>query len=288
MTRVRMTRARLQAILLALVALGLASVAAIIASEHAPSPRAPETGAQPLSNGKLIFDDEFNGSQLDSRHWSTCFWWGKQGCTIATNNELEWYQPSQVTVTDGAVRLVAARSAVRDSASGKVYPFASGMISTGPPPGRGQAKFAFLYGRVEARIRVPDGRGLWPGFWLLPVDRSSLPEIDVMEIIGQRPDELKIHLHYQDSDGNEQVVGATRLLRSRPGGWHVYGIDWKPDSLTWLVDGRRLLHVSGAAVPHVPMYLLANLAVGGDEPGPPSAATRFPSTMEIDWMRIWR
>lgn len=235
---------------------------------------------------RLVFDDEFDGSRLDSSHWSTCYWWGGRGCTIASNHELEWYLPRQVHVNQGIARLVAARRSVL-GADGRAYRYTSGMISSGPPPGATTAKFAFRYGRAEARMRIPTGRGVWPAFWLLPANRSDQPEIDAMEIHGQTPGIVRMHIHYRDGS-RAAVKGADWTLPSHGSGWHSFGIDWRPGRLEWLIDGVARWEVTGSAVPRVRMYLVANLAVGGDPVGSPSRRTRFPSTLQIDWIRVWQ
>jgi beta-glucanase (GH16 family) len=277
------------AALLALIAVGLATagvVALASPSDRDPARALPGHARRLHPTGRLVFDEEFDGSRLDRRRWSTCYWWGRRGCTIGTDGEREWYQPHQVVVSRGTARLIATRRRIR-GADGRTYPFVSGMISTGPPPGRRAPKFAFRYGWVQARIRVPSGRGLWPTFWLLPADRSDLPEIDVMEMLGQTADQVHLHLHFARAR-QESVVGVVRRVPPAPGRWHVYGIDWAPGRLTWTLDGRRVFQVSGSAVPRVRMYLLADLAVGGQYPGPPDRATHFPATLQIDWIRVWR
>lgn len=236
---------------------------------------------------ELVFHDDFNGSRLNTRHWTTCYWWATRGCTIASNHELEWYLPGQVRVGGGIARLVAERRSVRGS-DGRLYPFASGMISSGPPPGSSTPKFAFRYGRVEARMRVPAGPGLWSAFWLLPADRSDKPEIDAMEIIGEAPDVVEMHLHDRGSDDGEVVRSSSWRQSSLATGWHQFGIDWQPGRLDWLVDGVVRWRVTGTAVPRTRMYLLADLAVGGDPAGAPSARAPFPSALQIDWVRVWQ
>jgi len=290
---VRRARAPARAFaVLALIAVGLATAGVVALAgpsgrADGSTRRAGRGHSRPLvPTGRLVFDDEFRGTRLDRHHWSTCYWWGRRGCTIGTDGELEWYRPREVVVSRGTARLIARRRTVHGS-DGRTHPFVSGMISTGPPPGRRRPKFAFRYGWVQARIRVPVGRGLWPTFWLLPANRSDLPEIDVMEILGQTADEVHLHLHFTRA-GRESEVGVVRRERGTRGRWHVYGIHWTPSRLTWTLDGRRVFQVTGSAVPHVRMYLLADLAVGGGYPGPPDAATRFPATLRIDWVRVWR
>src|SRR3954471_22433571 len=186
---------------------------------------------------KLVMHDEFAGGRLDDHVWSRCHWWSSDGCTIASNHELEWYLPGQVTVRNGVLRLTAQRRSVVGS-DGKTYRYASGMVSSGPrgednPPG-----FAFRYGRAEMRARVPHGRGLWSAFWLLPASRSSLPEIDVMEMRGQQPATVNMHLHHRGPDGEDVNQGGTwKAPASLATGWHRFAIDWRPGLLRWLIDG---------------------------------------------------
>jgi beta-glucanase (GH16 family) len=244
-------------------------------------------GRSVLRAPKPIFRDEFNGDRLNQRIWTPCHWWAKRGCTIAGNHELEWYLPGQVSVRGGALRLTADRRAVRAS-DGQTHPFTSGMISSGPPSETGRPGFAFRYGRAEIRARIPAGRGLWSAFWLLPANRNALPEIDVMEIVEQPPRTVEMHLHYAGRDGTDHDQGGRWTTRSLATGWHRFAIDWRPRALTWLVDGVRRFRVTGNAVPSQPMYLVANLAVGGDWPGAPDASTPFPSALQIDYVRVWR
>lgn len=230
---------------------------------------------------QVEFRDHFNGTELSERRWRTCYWWSDDGCTIATNNELEWYQPRQVRVFGGAAHLIAERRRIRGY-DGKTHRFASGMINTGPGPER-SPKFAFTYGRASIRARVPAGAGLWPAFWLLPANRQSEPEIDVMEITSDEPRTVQMHLHYRRG-GRELSLGHDWPGLTR--GWHTFSIDWRPRKLTWLVDGKRLWSVSGSKVPDQPMYLIANLAVDGDPA--PTSSTPFPADYTIDWVKVVR
>jgi beta-glucanase (GH16 family) len=236
---------------------------------------------------RLVFSDDFSGSRLNASHWNTCYWWAAGGCTIATNHELEWYLPGQVQLSNGAAHLVATRRSVRGS-DGRRYGFVSGMISSGPPQDGSRPKFAFRYGRVGARMWVPAGPGLWPAFWLLPATQAELPEIDVVEIHGETPNLVHMHLHYRGPGGREAVKDGSWTQPSLSSGWHTFGIDWQPGRLDWLVDGVVRWEVDGSVVPRQPMYLIANLAVGGEPVGPPTARTPFPSALALDWVRVWQ
>jgi beta-glucanase (GH16 family) len=236
---------------------------------------------------KLVFADDFRGSQLNMSRWSTCYWWASHGCTIATNHELEWYLPGQVKVSNGIARLVAERRSVR-APNDVAYPFVSGMISSGPTSFSGRPKFAFLYGRVEASMRITAQPGLWPAFWMLPANEGDLPEVDIMEIFGQAPTVVEMHLHYRGPHGGEAALGSTWTQPSLTSGWHTFEIDWSPGRLEWLIDGVVRWEVQGSAVPRQPMYLIANLAVGGDQVSAPPPSTRFPSALEIRRVEVWR
>lgn len=252
--------------------------------ERIETPSSPRPTPSP---DKVLLDESFDSGRLDRSVFNTCHWWADGGCTIASNDELEWYVPEQVTVADGELRLTAAEEAVRGT-DGRPYDFRSGMVTTGPPPRdeEAPAKLAFTYGSVEARVKTPAGQGLWPAFWLLPADRESRPEIDVLEVLGDDPGELVMHLHPRDR-GAESPSRSYRV----PGpnfaeAWHTIRLDWTPKKLEFFVDDVRVWRVTGKQVPDEPMYVVLNLAVGGVYPGPPDENTKFPATFAIDYLKI--
>ena len=162
------------------------------------------------------------------------------------------------------------------------------MVSTGPASYKGPAGFAFTYGYVEMRALVPSGRGLWPAFWMLPADSESKPEIDIMEVLGDDPTRLYVHVHTIDASGAVKSQGADSIGPDLTADWHVYGLWWTKDGIAWYLDDAEVWRYSGAGIPSEPMYLVANLAVGGKWPGTPDPATVFPATYEIDFIRIWQ
>lgn len=262
----------------------LASYIALHPYDHS---RASGTTSSRTSHGAPVFADEFSASSVDTSRWNFCHWWGPTGCTIAGNNELEWYTPQQVKQVGGSLRLTAVRSAVKGS-DGKRYEYRSGMVTTGSVREKGSAaKFAFRYGYLEARVSIPRGAGLWPALWLLPSSNRSRPEIDIFEIRGSQTKAMSMHLHTIDASGDKQSSGEHWTGPDLSVGWHTFALDWQPRSLRWLVDGREAWHVVGDEVPSEPMYIVANLAVGGDWPGPPTSRTPFPSTFAIDYLRVW-
>jgi beta-glucanase (GH16 family) len=225
-----------------------------------------------------MFSDDFQGGSLDSSKWTTCYPWAKgSGCTNYGNNELEWYLPSRVSVHDGTLRLTAQKRSVTgtDAHGGRrQYPYRSGMVTTA-------GHFSFTYGHVEFRARAPEGRGLWPTLWLLPVDESWPPEVDIMEAHGEDVTRMTASYHRTESDARRRVVQVGNYAED----WHTYAVDWRPNSLVWYVDQQQVFAVYGD-VPKKPMYLLANLAVDGDEDHAPDGTTPNTASLDIDQVRV--
>jgi beta-glucanase (GH16 family) len=150
-------------------------------------------------------------------------------------------------------------------------------------------RFTFQYGYAEIRARVPAGQGLWPAFWLLPATHKSKPEIDVMEILGDTPQITRMHVHYWDENGQRANDGQNWVGPDFSAGWHTFSVNWQANMIVWYVDGiERWRLTDVAAISHEPMYLLLNLAVGGDWPGAPDGTTMFPAVYEIDYVRVWQ
>jgi beta-glucanase (GH16 family) len=227
---------------------------------------------------------------LDAAKWHTCFWWATSTCSIESNGEEQLYNPEDVLIQDGMLRLRAQQRQMVGW-NGREYAYTSGMVSSGgrkdeKPPG-----FTFTYGYVEAQVRVPRGRGLWSSFWMLPISYASLPEIDIFEILGQSPTGAQFNYHWASTTHSERQSATSWSGPDFSAGWHTFGVDWEPEALTWYVDGVQRGHFSGSAnasVPAEPMYLLLTLAVGGDWPGAPDASTPFPSYFDTRFVRVWQ
>ncbi len=232
---------------------------------------------------KRVFSDEFDGDTLDVTRWATCYYWSATTCTNASTNELELYTPKNVSVASGLLQLTARREVAVEG--GRTFPFTSGMVSGATPD---RTLFAFRYGYVEARARIPAGVGLWSAFWLLPARRAALPEVDVFENVGYQPDVVLQFTHWLTANGPQQFGNAS-AVRASGGGWHVYGLDWEPKSLTWYVDGRKVWVMDSLpAVPQEDMTLVADLAVGGPYATAPNAKTPFPATLSFSHVRVWQ
>lgn len=249
----------------AIVLLGLAGVLALALAGalHAAAP-APERVSE---KSAASFGDEFEGSALDRTRWQTQMAWGS-----TTDGQLERYDPSAVTVSDG--KLVLTASTARGD-----RPYISGVVAS-------FGTHEFTYGYVEMRAKLPRGRGLWPALWLAAVDDSSSNEIDIMEFLGHQTDIVYMTLHYDAPDGQHLDPQATYAGPDFTSGYHTFAVDWRPDAIVWYVDGvERSRQTEG--VPSEPMYLIANLGVGGQWPGDPDASTRFPARYLIDYIRVW-
>jgi beta-glucanase (GH16 family) len=264
--------------------------AAVLATTAVPAGAAPPAADQ-THVWQQSFGDDFNGIGLDPLKWSSCYWWVTgSGCTNASNNELQWYTPNNVVVSNGTVKLHAQKETVV-APDGKSYDYTSGMISTGrdssllsTPP-----KFQFKYGYMEMRAKAPAGAGLWSAFWTLPSSHGWPPEIDAMEMRGDRPNDVNVGVYNKDAAGNT-VHGSTWVS---PGadfttGFHTFAVNWQPSSLDYYIDGVLRIRVTDPVrIPTEPMYVLADLAVGGNWPGAPTDATPFPSDLEIDYVKVW-
>ena len=229
-----------------------------------PSP----IGVDKQSEWEMIFQDEFDGNRLNNQLWETELAWGRTSLP-----ELQYYTPDSFILTDGILRIKAEKRRVEDQA------YTSGAIAT-------FNSFSFTYGYVESSFRVPAGQGLWPAFWLL-FDGPREDEIDVMEILGDRPDIAYMTLHYYDSSGNDQETGSSFEGVDFSKDFHTFAVDWTPHNVTWYIDGVEQYSVN-FSIPSRPMYLIANLAVGGEWPGPPDSSTEFPAFFDIDYIRVYQ
>ncbi len=158
--------------------------------------------------------------------------------------------------------------------------YVSGLITT---------KFSFsqLYGVFEIRARLPQGRGLWPAFWLLPADGGWPPEIDVFEALGHECGKLYLAAH-TSALGTHTASGGDAAVPGLCTGFHVFAAEWQEREIRWYFDGVEIKRTATPDDMHKPMYLLANLAVGGGWAGKPDSSTRFPAVYAIDWIRAYR
>lgn len=257
--------------------------AALLASALvATTPAAPANAAV----GDIIWAQEFNGasgSAPDSSVWSYDTGAGGWG-----NAELQSYTTSRNnSALDGQGNLVITARREGDGS------YTSARLQSND-------KFEVKYGRVEARIQIPRGQGIWPAFWMLGADfpQNSWPssgEIDIMENVGKEPHRVYGTVHGPGYSGGGGITGAYQ----HPQNWsfadtfHTFAVDWKPGSIEWSVDGNVFHRVTTASVGgnawvfDKAYFLILNVAVGGQWPGYPDGTTQFPQQMKVDYVRVY-
>ncbi len=232
----------------------------------------------PLPEGsrwELTFADEFEGDRLDETRWQP-----RDYGEFIRNNELQAYVEDAFEVRDGVLRIVARRQPARYA--GRTQEYTSGMMIT-------KGMFSQQYGYFEIRCRVPKGQGLWPAFWTLE-DRDPQPwppEIDILEFLGHEPHTMHFNVHWRTPQGRRHDPGSF-TGPDFTADFHIIGCLWTADEMVWYVDGEPRYRYTGEGIPHVPMYLMVNLAVGGNWPGSPDETTPFPSAYEIDFVRVYQ
>ena len=222
---------------------------------------------------QLTFDDEFNGSGLDLQKWTPSDPWGHE-----RNHELQAYVKDAFDVQEGVLHIQARKQ--QAFYSGKQRDFTSGMMTT-------RGKFSQRYGRFEIRCRVPKGKGMWPAFWLLPDSPQWPPEIDALEILGHEPNKVYLTQHFRDAQGKHGSHGGSWVGPDFSAGFHEFAVEWSPQAIVWFVDGVERFR-SEKDIPDGKMYVLVNLAVGGDWPGAPDEATQFPADFAVDYVRVYQ
>ncbi len=204
------------------------------------------------------------------------------------NNELQYYtdRPENIVVENGVLKITARQESYMGSG------FTSARILT-------KGKFQQKYGRIEARIKLPWGKGLWPAFWMLgaDIDTNSWPacgEIDIMEYLGNDPTTVLGTVHGPGYSGGESISKSYSLTNSRfDTDFHVFGIEWGEDYINYYVDDVlynqvKREDVTGEWVFNKPFFIILNMAVGGNLPGSPNQDTVFPQEMLVDYVRVYQ
>jgi len=247
----------------------------------------------------LAWSDEFNGpagARPDPAAWGYDL---GDGSAIGNegwgNRERELYTDSAANAsTDGKGNLLLTVRAADRSQACYYGPceYTSARLVT-------KNRFEVQYGRIEARIKVPGGVGLWPAFWMLGanIDEVSWPksgEIDVMEFVGRRPNEILGTIHGPGYSGSSGITKTVDLGKPVSGDFHVFAVEWRPGHIAWFLDGAKYHEASPADVaPNAwvfdhPFFLVLNVAVGGNLGGPVAPDTAFPQAMAIDYVRLYQ
>jgi beta-glucanase (GH16 family) len=242
----------------------------------------------------LLWSDEFSGpdgSSPDSKKWAHDL--GGKGWG---NHELESYtnRKENAHVEKGNL-VITAQKETYTGADGVTREYTSARLKT-------QNLFTQTYGRFEARIKIPEGQGIWPAFWMLGQDIPSAGwpkcgEIDIMENIGKEPGTIHGSLHGPSTAAPTRDLTAIFTLPTGQNfatDFHLYAVEWSPDTVRFYVDSNLYATfrqsdwaAGGKWVFDHPFFIILNLAVGGDWPGPPDASTKFPQSMLVDYVRVY-
>lgn len=235
-------------------------------------------------NRQVILSEDFAwaaGDGPDPQLWSAELGGGGWGC-----EQLQMYtfDRSNVAITSqGHLAIIARRSPDGTITSARLIT---------------KNRFAVKYGLIEARIKVPGGRGTWPAFWMLgsDIDEIGWPacgEIDVMEHVGSDPCTVHGTVHAPGYAGLGGGLGAAhRAECDLSDDFHVDGVDWDAGQVTWLLDGRPYHRMTPRGAPgsvwpfRHPFFLVVNLAVGDAWPGNDTKTPELPATLLVDWIRV--
>lgn len=272
---------------------------------------------EPRPGWTLVWADEFDAPEVDRTKWDFDLGHGffdRHGVWVPGwgNAELQHYtqHPDNVQLRDGCLVIRALPDPQHPGG------YTSARLKT--RRNDGTVLFAQCYGRVEIRARVPWGKGLWPALWMLPAAEryggwAASGEIDLMEIVGDRPHEVLSSLHFGSSYPKRTLVTTTHAL---PGGslvsdWHTYAVEWEPGEIRFYVDdvmtrchrhwwscsrtegdagveARAEADLNPWPAPFdQPFHLVMNVAVGGTFPGAPDASTQFPAELVVDHVRVY-
>ncbi|WP_195963691.1 glycoside hydrolase family 16 protein [Clostridium cuniculi] len=262
-----------------------------------------------IDGWELSWNDEFNGDSLDLNNWNydTGYFidddpdkwgWG--------NNELEYYTDSEknIYVKDGNLNITALYEPTTfpEIDPNRVAEYSSGKITT-------KDKFAFTYGRIDFRAKLPKGSGLWPALWMLPNDDvyggwASSGEIDVMEARGRLPEASSGAIHFGGGWPSNTNIGGDYYFKdgeSIDSDYHVYSAVWEEDNIKWYVDGEcffkatkeQWYSLGNLENDNAPFdqdfYIIMNLAVGGwFDGGVTPNEGDIPATMQVDYVRVYK
>jgi beta-glucanase (GH16 family) len=228
----------------------------------------PEPSWDLKGNFTLIFDDEFNGSTLNSRYW-TPGWFGTGITPPVNSSQLAAYNSGNVSVRNGTLNLTLRKSPV--TADGVRYPYTGALVDT-------DGKFSFTYGLVEWRAYIPAApKGKvadWPALW---ADGQTWPqdgELDVLEGLGG---ETATYFHSANNGGGGGSIKGSHA------GWHNFGADWQPGKVTYYYDGKNVRTISNG-ITGAPMYLIMADTIASSS----VFSAAYPVTMKISWVRVWK
>ncbi|WP_028782176.1 carbohydrate binding domain-containing protein [Thalassobacillus devorans] len=261
------------------------------------------------SDWSLVWSDEFLANEIDPSRWTYDIGnWivDEEGQPIAPgwgNNEQQYYTDSDENsyLKDGKLVIEAQKEAEPITDEFGSYDYTSAKLKT-------KGLFSKKYGKFEARMKLPEGQGFWPAFWMMPEDDVYGPwptsgEIDIMEAAGNDTSEIGGTIHYGEEYPNNTYSGKEYHFPEGEDytGYHTYAVEWEPGEIRWYVDGKLYQtqnewfskgknQADKYAFPapfDQEFYLILNLAVGGWYGGNPDETTEFPGQMEVDYVRVY-
>jgi beta-glucanase (GH16 family) len=250
------------------------------------------TTPPPAQSYQLVWSDEFNGpdgSAPDASKWAI-----QTGGDGWGNHELEYYtaRPKNAQVAGGNLVITAVKEDYTGP-DGVTQHYTSARMQT-------KGLFSQTYGRFEARIKIPKGQGMWPAFWMLGTDIDTNPwpacgEIDIMENIGKEPTISHGSLHGPGYAPGNVTASYTLPTGALSDDYHLYAVEWEAQQVRFYVDSTLYATFAPSNLPsgspwefNKPFFLLLNLAVGGDWPGPPDNTTQLPQQMLVDYVRVYQ
>lgn len=267
-------------LLRAIIILALLTACAEDPADHAPAvssteetPDQMEAAALAMTGSPwvLVFNDEFNGTAVDQTKWRIV------DQELNANGAVNNYNPAMVSVSGGSLHLQVQHIPWR----GKAY--SGGELDT-------LHHQVFQYGLFSARMKAACGSGLHSSWWLWPDNNVWPPEIDIAEVRGVAPMQVKTTLHWP-APNNTPIWGilhevTSTLAVSACADYHTYMVDWQPHQLTWYIDGH-IVHTTTEHVPQTPMRLELDLALDAYAGGI-DGSTHLPALMLVDYVRIFR
>ena len=230
----------------------------------------------------LVWEENFDGDILDTDIWNFELGDGcDQGICGWGNQELQRYTDSNHSLSNGILTINIEK--------GNFY--TSTRITT-------KGKKEFQYGKVEARMKLPQGDGLWPAFWMLgnDIDDEGWPdcgEIDIMEYVGRMPGIVHHSLHTRSSHG--ATINTKKVIVANPEEeFHIYGMEWSSKAIDFYVDGElKYTYAPGTTNNDYwpfdkPFYFLLNAAVGGGFGGVVTTDEIFPQQFQIDYIKVYQ
>lgn len=242
------------------------------------------------ANWTLVWSDEFKGNKLNEDNWN--YQVEEAG---RFNDEWQRYTNSDKNayVKDDCLVI----KAIHESDSHGMNQYTSARLNTA-------RKQAWKYGKIAARIKLPQGEGIWPAFWMLGDNINEnggdtpwpqCGEVDILELYGSKDDGVvEANIHYANAADAHQMMGAVSHKLAQgifADDFHVFELAWDEKKMRWLVDGTEYASTPITAAElsefHKNFFILLNIAVGGRHAGRPDATTIFPQEMYVDWIRVY-